>query len=190
VIPKSGVGILKPKEVKLILKEITNPRHRVGFLFLLLSGMRYVEAQRLQKNPKWIDPDTGFILLPEEAQLKAERSQLERTVRLTPLGREMARQFVLKENKLPSQAGWNEDLKRWAKNAGIETRDDCTISSKTLRKTCECWLTYYFKDKPDIHFEVALSQGHDSVTQAKHYINTAFTEEDRSMMKEYVEGWI
>lgn len=52
---------------------------------LLLTGLRYVEAQRLQENPDWLDGK--FVHLPEYAQKKVKRQQRERWIRLSDKGR-------------------------------------------------------------------------------------------------------
>ena len=93
-------------------------------------------------------------------------------------------QFTNLRYGLPSIQAWNQNLKRWAKYA--EIRDDY-LSAKTTRKTWESWLCYYY---PTRYVDVAMSQGHNSVTQYQHYLNMPFNEVDKLEMKKYVEGWI
>ena len=52
---------------------------------LLLTGMRYEELLRLRHNPDRLDGN--FIHLPESAQKKAKRKQLERWIKLSIMGK-------------------------------------------------------------------------------------------------------
>jgi hypothetical protein len=38
--------------------------------------------------------------------------------------------------------------------------------------------------------DVALSQGHNTVTSLRHYLNMPFDDVDKMKMKPYVAGWI
>lgn len=51
---------------------------------LLLTGLRYLEAQRFHDHPDWFDGN--FLNLPDYAVKKAKRKQRERLVRLNPRG--------------------------------------------------------------------------------------------------------
>lgn len=77
-------------------------------------------------------------------------------------------------------------MKKENKEAIIRMGYPFLICSKTTRKTMESWLTFYY---PGRSLEIALSQGHTTVTSLRHYLNMPFTEVDRLQMKEYVEGW-
>ena len=55
-----------------------------------------------------------------------------------------------------------------------------------FRKTYESWLISSYPERKE---EVFLSQGHNSLTALRHYVNLPFTESDRMEMKEYVDGW-
>ena len=179
---RNGVRILRPFEFKRLSKELKS-YHRIFLKTLIYSGMRYVEAQRFQENPDWFDDD-GFIHLPKIAVHKQKRKQLERTVRLNPLGKQIIPFFLEMDKKLPTHQTWGENLKRWARQAGLDPIYLCT---KTSRKTWESWLTCYYKDYA---MEIALSQGHTSAIAMKHYLNLGFTAEDKLAMKEFVEGWV
>ena len=43
---------------------------------------------------------------------------------------------------------------------------------------------------PDKSLQIALSQGHTTVTQYEHYVNIPFEEYDRKEMRKWVEGWV
>ena len=74
-------------------------------------------------------------------------------------------------------------MKCWARRGGLT---EVGLSSKTLRKTWESWLMFYY---PKRVMEIALSQGHNTVTSLQHYLGLAFTEIDRMEMKEFIDGW-
>jgi hypothetical protein len=38
--------------------------------------------------------------------------------------------------------------------------------------------------------DIALSQGHDELTELNHYAKNGFEERDKMEMKEFLEGWI
>ena len=83
--------ILRPWEHKQLYNAVPKKDFKTMLNALLLSGMRYVEMQRFQKNPEWFDGE--FIHLPEEAILKHERKQVERDVILNPLGKNVYSTF-------------------------------------------------------------------------------------------------
>jgi len=178
----NGTRIFRPCEAIHLLKGIRKRRHETQFKALLLSGMRYVEAQRLFMNPEWFDGQ--FIHLPSMAVKKSKRKQRERWIRLNPLGREVVRNFLELNSNLPTWQTWGENLRRWAKKTGLEHSG---LSPKTTRKTWESWLVYYYPDKLT---NIVLSQGHTVLTAIQHYINMPFTDDDKNGMREFVEGWI
>jgi len=54
-IVKVGVRILRPAEYELLRQGAESLENQTRTDALLLSGLRYVEAQRLQENPDWLD---------------------------------------------------------------------------------------------------------------------------------------
>jgi len=127
---------------------------------LLLTGLRFVEAQRLQENPDWFD--RRFIHLPEWAQRKAKRKQRERWVKLSDKGKTVL-PFFFKTRPLPDWGVWTGNLQRWAGRAHLDPR---SLSVKTTRKTWESWL---LAQHPERAMEIVLSMGHDEVTSVRHY---------------------
>jgi hypothetical protein len=176
---KSGTRILRPSEYE-ILRNSLKSKYQDKLDGLLLTGMRYVEAKRFLEHPEWYDGT--FIHLPEFAQKKAKRKQLERWIRLSDLGRMIIPRFL--KCKLPSRTAWNQNMRRWGKNAGIGDEGMC---AKTTRKTYESWLCFYFPEQ--IH-KVFGSQGHDDITSLQHYLSMPFVDEDKKLMRKWVEGWI
>src|SRR5439155_8359629 len=122
---------------------------------LLLSGLRFVEAQRLQQNPDWLD--SRFIHLPPFAQRKVKRKQKERWIRLSSKGTSVLPYFF-KTKALPSWKGWSQDLQRWARNSKLDPEG---LGPKSLRKSWESWLLSAY---PERVMEICLSQGHNELT--------------------------
>jgi len=176
---KQLIAILKPFEAKKLIDVIPKYEHQIQVKALLYSGMRYVEAQRLQENPKWFND--GFINI-NSGKPKAQMKQ--RYVHLTPQGREVISSFINLKIKLPTYVTFRENLLRWGKKANIDTVGLCP---KSFRKTWESWLVWYYPEK---QLSIMQSQGHDSTTSIQHYLNLAFKEEDRIYMKEFVDGWV
>lgn len=179
---RNGVRILRPCEYQLLSHGLKR-HHKIFLDTLLFTGMRYIELQRFQDHPEWFDY-CGFIHLPTTAIRKQKRRQMERSVRLNPLGKQLIPFFLELDRSLPTYQTWGENLKRWARNAGL---DPSYLCAKTSRKSWESWLTFFYKDRLT---EISLSQGHTTVTAMRHYLNVGFTVDDRIRMREFVEGWI
>ncbi len=172
--------ILRPSEYVLLRGAAASLENQTRLDALLLTGSRYVEGQRLHEHPEWLDG--RFVHLPAEASRKALRKQHERWVRLSNRGVTILPYFF-RGKQLPDWKAWERDMRRWAAKAGL---DPAFISAKTLRKSWESWLVFYFPNQVPAIF---LNQGHTETTALKHYINLPFTEEDRRDMREWVEGW-
>ena len=80
-------------------------------------------------------------------------------------------------------------LKLYVEHKGIPKKNHfgIPVNNKTFRKTWESWLVFYYSDKV---LQIALSQGHTTITQYEHYVNIPFEEYDRKEMRKWVEGWI
>lgn len=178
---RTGVRILRPNEWEALLKNVVRKRHRIMLQTLLYTGMRYIELKRFQDYPSWFTGD--FIHLPRIADRKVHRTQPERWVRLNQQGRMIVEFFLHIDEKLPAYQNWRDNMRRWAKNAGLAEEG---MSVKTTRKTWESWLMFCY---PEYMADITLSQGHDTVTSIQHYLNMPFTEVDLLQMKNYVEGW-
>jgi len=194
---RESTRILRPMEYKLIYNSIPRKDYKTLLNALLLTGMRYIELQRFQSNPEWFDGD--FIHLPVEAQRKvtkvrkkrkdgkerASRRHKARVVILNSLGKNVISYFIDINTPLPGYQSWKDDLRRWAKNAGLDPQK---INVKTTRKTWCSWLLATYGTNRLT--EITLSMGHDSITSIKHYLSVGFTDDDKSQIKEYTEGWI
>lgn len=174
--------VLRPKEWKALLTGCPKIEYKTILQTLLYTGMRYIELQRFQRKPHWFDGE--FVHLPEEAVLKKARKQNERWVRLNNQGRMMVQFFISVKTSVPTYQSWNENLKCWARRAGL---DDVGLSVKTTRKTWESWLMFYYPQQMPL---ITLSQGHTQLISLQHYLNMPFTEADRIEIRNYVEGWV
>ena len=96
-------------EYELLWKGARSQENQTRLDALLLTGLRYVEAQRLQQNEEWLDG--RFIHIPEYAQKKVKRQQRGRWIRLSDKGRTIVRYFF-KTKPLPSWSGWSHNLER------------------------------------------------------------------------------
>lgn len=182
-ITKNGVRILRPSEWNRLSQSIPDV-HKVNADTLLLSGLRYMEARRLQTNPGWFDG--RFLQLPKEAVGKELRHQKERWVRLSDRGRETIGKFFSQE-RLPVWQVWGRWMKSWGTEAGL---DPLGLCAKTTRKTWESWLAFAFMDKPSAWVIITTSQGHTSGTSVSHYLNTPFIEDDLSAMQPWISGFL
>ena len=179
---RTSVRILRPREYTALLRCCTKPHHRTMLQALLYTGMRYVEMQRFQKYPSWFDGE--FINLPRMADRKVKRTQKERTVRLNQTGRTVIEYFLQLKEELPAYQNWRDNMRRWGKRAGLDPKG---LGVKTTRKTIESWLMFYYSQSRMA--EVALSQGHNTLTSLQYYLNMPFNEVDRLEMKPMIEGW-
>lgn len=176
------VRILRPKEYQALLRCCPKSHHRTMLQALLYTGMRYIEVQRFQEHPSWFDGD--FINLPKIADRKVMRTQPERTVRLNQTGKTIIEYFLQIDEPLPAYQNWRDNMRRWGQRAKLNPEG---LGVKTTRKTIESWLMFYYGQTRMA--EIALSQGHDTLTSLNHYLNMPFTEVDKLEMKPMIEGW-
>jgi len=157
-----GVRVLGPNEIDALAGAISKDELRTIFDVCLWSGMRYVEIQRLYEHPEWWLSGRRTIHLPEAAQKKIKRRQLERYVHPVPQVLESELRHFFKGRKPPALQTWNENLNRWATKTGIDPKG---ISAKTTQKTIESWMV-----AAGVQLNViCLRQGHDSMTSMNHY---------------------
>lgn len=176
------IRILTPTEYQKLRAAIPKERHRVLLDVLLITGMRYVEVQRLWAHREWYIECENMIHLPDEAQKKVKRRQIERTI--TPLPSMF--NYILKDffeaQKPPAETNWNKDLRKWAVMAGIHPYG---LSAKTTRKTIESWCI----KAGMLESTVCLRQGHDSLTSMKHYQGLAFNDNENNDIKKQLTSW-
>lgn len=179
----NGVRVLGPYELDLLASHIKNNELRTIFEVCFWSGMRYVEIQRLHNHPEWWLHGRRAVHLPEEAQKKVKRKQLERYVHPVPPVLETELRFFFKGRKPPAIQVWNTNLLRWAANSGLNS---VGLSAKTSRKSIESWMV-----TAGVPLNViCLRQGHDSMTSMNHYQGLPFTEGEKVEILRRLAGWI
>jgi len=177
------VRVLTPDDYDNILLQIDKPYQRRRFLILFWSGMRYAEFERFHSNPEWYIKTRNAIHLPEHAQRKVKRKQLDRYIHPLPeLLQEIISQFHL-DPKPPCLQGWNQSLKRWSEKAGLNPYG---MSAKTTRKSIESWMIAAGVPENVVY----LRQGHDRITSLQHYQGLPFTEAEKTEIKRRLAGWI
>jgi integrase len=179
---KVKTRILRPHEFELLRAGAKKTENRTLLDGCLLLGARYKECQKIQDNPHWFDGN--FIHLPSEAQQKVKRKQVERWIRLSSMGKTILPYFFENKKRLPSIQAWDYSLSEWGKRGGL---DITGISARSLRKTYESWLIFYYPEATNL---VYLSQGHTTLTSLQHYVNLPFLEGDRKEMGRWLEGWL
>ena len=158
---KIKTRVLYPAEY-IKLRNSATLRYKAILDVLLCSGLRYVEAQFVQKNPTTCDLKRKVIHLPAGVEKKKKQVFKQRYIRISDYCL-MQLPLFFKGNKLPRKSTWNRNLIRWAKKAGI---NPVSISSKTTRKTWESWLMFYF---PNRQLQILLNQGHTQEVSINHY---------------------
>lgn len=176
------IRILTVKEYETLKDHIPMKRHKRVFDILLVTGMRYVEMLRLYEHKEWYNEKKNLIHLPEEAQRKAKRKQVERTIHPLPsMFGEVLNAFWM-DKKPPLESTWNKNLQRWAVDAGISPYG---VSAKTTRKTIESWMIAGGITESTC----CLRQGHDALTSMKHYQGLAFSDDEVRDIKRQLASW-
>lgn len=182
---RKNIRILRPREWEDLLS-VMKPYQKHQAEGLLFTGMRYVEAQRLQENPQWWD-GRSYIRLPLGASLKVYARQAQRTIKLSELGTKRLPLFFKEDAKLPTLRTWNENLRRWGEQAGLGPQSTNMISAKTTRKTWESWLTESYPNNLDM---ITTRQGHTNAISMHHYVGIGFYPQEKTGMQKYVAGWL
>ncbi len=181
--------ILTPSEFTSLRDNIPKAKHRILIDTMLNTGARYSELQAFQKHLGWFDAKNNAIVLPA-TYTKTGR---DRTVHLIPAFSKVLSQYIreFKTLDFPRIDTMNENLKRWwyfcAVNCDPNMFCGWYPSNKTFRKTWESWLIFAGYD-----FEkVALSQGHGTLVQYKHYTQMPATlKSEVEQVKKMTEGWM
>jgi integrase len=179
---KQGARILPPDEYRQIRANLKT-QHQVLLDGLLCTGMRGEEFWRFIKNPQWFDSDRMVIHLPKGASLKLKARQKERDIHLSNWGLMVIERLFDRDLRRISRIAWRGDLIRGASRAGVDTR---AIVPKMTRKTWESWLVASY---PLMTVQIALSQGHNSLTAMEHYLNISFSPIEKEEMKKFVNGF-
>lgn len=187
LVTSDGTKVLTVEEYDKFLNFIpvkkSDLSYRPAFEVNTITGLRYIELQRLYDNPEWYLKDRNQIILPAEAQKKEKQKLVKRTVSPLPSTFHYLFKAFVEGARPPHRDTWNDNLKRWSQYAGIEPK----IGTKTPRKTIESWMLV--SGIPEI--KVYSRQGHDPVTSLKHYQSLSFTDyEERDIKKRLLEWGI
>jgi hypothetical protein len=133
-----------------------------------ITGLRYVELQRLHDHPEWYNKSRNQIILPKEAQKKVKQKLVKRTIDKLPSTFGYMFILFLADKRPPERTSWNLDLVRYSAKAGVSPK----VNLKTARKTIEGWMLK--AGVPEI--EIYSRQGHDPITSLRHYQSFSFTD--------------
>ena len=175
-----GTKVLTVEEFDKYLMAIPS-RYRTAFEINVITGLRYVELQRLHDNPKWYNEARNQIILPPEAQKKVKQKLVKRTIdKLPTTFRHIFKDFI-SSPRPPDRTSWNRDLERWSIKANIAPK----VGPKTPRKTIESWML-----KAGINeYEVYSRSGHDPVTSLMHYQCLSFTDYEMRDINKRLNEW-
>lgn len=176
------IRVLTPREYQRLKNVIPKKRHRILLDILMITGMRYIEVQRLWDHHEWYLKKENMIHLPQEAQRKHKRTQQERTIHPLPSMFELLLDVFYEERRPPAESNWNRDLRKWAEAAGINPYG---LSAKTTRKTLESWCIA----SGIMESMVCLRQGHDNLTSMRHYQGLAFSEDEVRNIEKQLTAW-
>lgn len=180
LVTSDGTKVLTVEEYDNFLKFIPEKK-RVIFEINVITGMRYIELQRLYEHPEWYIKDRNQIVLPKEAQKKVKQKQVKRTIdRLPSTFHYMFKDFI-EGSKPQDRHAWYRSLSGWSQKAGIEPK----IGPKTPRKTIESWMLKC--GVPEI--EVFGRQGHDPITSLRHYQSLSFTDYELRDIEKRLTEW-
>jgi len=180
LVTADGTKVLTPEDYDKFLLVVPDAK-KVIFEINTITGLRYIELQRLHDHPEWYIKGRNQIILPKEAQRKVKQKLVKRTIdKLPSTFSYIFRQFT-NGRKPPERTSWNRDLARWSVKAGINPK----VNPKTLRKSIENWMLKC--GIPEI--EIYSRQGHDPITSLRHYQSLSFTDyELRDIKKDSPSG--
>lgn len=180
LVTPDGSKVLNVQEFDNFVLQISK-RYKTIFELNVITGMRYIEVQRLYDNPKWYSESRNQIILPPEAQRKVKQKLVKRTIDKLPSTFSYIFKDFINGTRPPDRTSWNRDLARWSAKAGIDPK----VSPKTPRKTIESWMLK--AGIPEI--EIYSRQGHDPVTSLKHYQSLSFTDYEMRDIQKRLTEW-
>jgi integrase len=175
-----GTAVLIVEQYDKFLLSVPN-RFKAIFELNMITGMRYIEVQRLYDNPSWYHAGRNQIILPKEAQRKVKQKIVKRTIDKLPHSFPYIFNAFLKGPRPPENSAWNRDLARWSTKAGFKKK----VGVKTTRKSIKSWLLK--SGIPEI--EIYSRQGHDPITSLKHYQSLSFTDYELKDIKKRLTEW-
>ena len=180
LVTSDGTKVLTVEEFDKFLNGMSK-KHQTAFEINVITGLRYVELQRLQNAPKWYNEDRNQIILPPEAQKKVKQKLVKRTVDKLPTTFHYMFEKFVNGPSLPDRSPWNRYLERQSVKVGINPK----VGVKTPRKTIESWMLK--AGIPEI--EIYSRQGHDIKTSMRHYQSISFTDYELRDIKKRLLEW-
>lgn len=180
LVTADGTKVLTVEEYEIFIQTIPDLK-QVIFEINTITGLRYVELQRLYNNPSWYYKERNQIILPKEAQQKVKQKLPKRTIDKLPSTFPYIFKHFIEGNRPPERSSWNRDLERWSKKADISPK----IGPKTPRKTIESWMLK--SGIPEI--EIYSRQGHDLMTSLRCYQSLSFTAYELRDIKKKLTEW-
>ncbi|WP_424353664.1 site-specific integrase [Methanosarcina mazei] len=180
LVTPDGSKVLNVQEFDNFVLQIPK-RYKTIFELNVITGMRYIEVQRLYDNPKWYSESRNQIILPPEAQRKVKQKLVKRTIDKLPSTFSYIFKDFINGTRPPDRTSWNRDLARWSAKAGIDPK----VGPKTPRKTMESWMLK--AGIPEI--EIYSRQGHDPVTSLRHYQSLSFTDYEMRDIQKRLTEW-
>jgi len=180
LVTSDGTKVLTVEEYDKFIQYIPENK-RVIFEINVITGMRYIEIQRLYDNPSWYYKERNQIILPKEAQQKVKQKLVKRTIDRLPSTFPYLFKAFTEGNRPPEYSWWYRQLSNWSRKACIEPK----IGPKTPRKTIESWML-----KAGINeYEIYSRQGHDPVTSLRHYQSLSFTDYEMRDIEKRLTEW-
>jgi hypothetical protein len=180
LVTADGTKVLTVQEYDKFVTAVPE-KMRTIFEMSAITGLRYIELQRLYSNPQWYYKERNQIILPKEAQKKEKQKIPKRTIDKLPSTFPYIFSSFINGKKPPYRTAWFRDLARWSQLAGIDPK----VGPKTTRKTIESWMLK--AGIPEI--EIYSRQGHDPVTSLKHYQSISFTDYELRDIKKRLTEW-
>jgi hypothetical protein len=180
LVTADGTKVLTVEEYDKFLQAVPESK-RVIFEINTITGLRYIELQRLHDNPSWYNKSRNQIILPKEAQKKVKQKLVKRTIDKLPSTFGYMFKLFTEGKRPPERTSWNLDLARYSVKSGISPK----VNLKTARKTIESWMLK--SGIPEI--EIYSRAGHDPTTSLKHYQSLSFTDYELRDIKKRLSEW-
>ena len=180
LVTADGTKVLTVEEYDNFLQVVPESK-RVIFEINTITGLRYVELQRLYDNPQWYIKGRNQIILPKEAQKKVKQKLSKRTIDKLPSTFAYLFKLFLAGKRPPERTSWNLDLARYSAKAGVSPK----VNLKTARKTIESWMLK--SGIPEI--EIYSRAGHDPITSLRHYQSLSFTDYELRDIRKRLSEW-
>jgi hypothetical protein len=180
LVTSDGTKVITVEEYDRFIQAVPD-KSRAIFEVNSITGLRYVELQRLHDNPHWYLKERNQIILPKEAQKKVKQKQIKRTIDKLPSTFSYMFAKFLSGKHPPYRTVWHENLARWSLKAHISP----AVTAKTPRKTIESWMLK--AGIPEI--EIYSRAGHDPLTSLRHYQSLSFTDHELKDIKKRLTEW-